>query len=90
MPAAKPIALRPNHTDGGRITKTVTLSRAACAIVWRASKGTGLTHSAVIEFLVRKYGEELIAHDKKILEEHRNSVAVNGKAKDQKRARSKS
>jgi hypothetical protein len=59
--------MRPNHTDGGRVSKTVTLSRAAATIVWRTARGTGLTHSAVIEYLIRRYGEQLLEHDKELL-----------------------
>jgi hypothetical protein len=65
MPPAKPISARPKSEQ--RIAKTITLSRAAYAMIYRAALATGQTHSAVIEYLIRRYSDELIAHDKEVL-----------------------
>ena len=36
-------------------------------MIYRAALATGQTHSAVIEYLIRRYRDELIAHDKEVL-----------------------
>jgi len=65
MPPAKPLSARPKSEQ--RIPKTITLSRPAYAMIYRAALATGQTHSAVIEFLIRRYSDELIAHDQEVL-----------------------
>jgi hypothetical protein len=36
-------------------------------MVYRAARATAQTHSAVIEYLIRRYSDELIAHDTEVL-----------------------
>jgi hypothetical protein len=65
MASAKPLSARPKSEQ--RIAKNITLSRPAYAMVYRAARVTGQTHSAVIEYLIRRYSGELIAHDREVL-----------------------
>jgi hypothetical protein len=65
MPPAKPLSARPKSEQ--RIAKTITLSRPAYAMIYRTALATAQTQSAVIEYLIRRYCEELIAHDKEVL-----------------------
>jgi len=65
MPPAKPLSARPKSEQ--RIAKNITLSRPAYGMIYRAALATGQTHSAVIEYLIRRYCDELIVHDKEVL-----------------------
>jgi hypothetical protein len=69
MPPARPLSALPKSEQ--RIAKTITLSRPAYAMIYRAALATGQNHSAVIEYLIRRYCEELIAHDKEVLKSER-------------------
>jgi hypothetical protein len=41
-------------------------------MVYRTARATGQTHSAVIEYLIRRYSAELIAHDREVLQNAKN------------------
>jgi hypothetical protein len=57
----------PKRTAKGKVAKMITLSPYARVLVARAAEATAMTHSGLIETLIRRHCKEMISAEKALL-----------------------